>query len=327
MTESEHERRQREAAQRIIKGIMPDLDRLMKNLVSLNPPKRTIGELFTSQHQEMLGELMKTPVLKIDFRAFDLPPLKLDYKSLFPDFTSVHADVFKSLRPSIKIIQDVQREQFADVIAKARAAVMASLPPNWRGDDLTIPQNLETMLLDEGLPLAWVPPHTVVLALFAAATPAYRRKILGNRWKSIARSCGVELEDIEKAELAEHVEFALEAAEALLDGKARSSQALSANLLDSILRASFSTQDRKTITGQKARLDIEDYPMRVAIVLGGIWGSHGEYWPNKGDKIPRSFSRHGSAHGVSRRQYSRINALLALMHVVGLLRVIEADLS
>lgn len=54
-------------------------------------------------------------------------------------------------------------------------------------------------------------------------------------------------------------------------------------------------------------------------MLGGIWGAHGEFWPDKGDKIPRSYSRHGSVHGVSRRQYSRINAVLALMHVVSLL--------
>ena len=74
-------------------------------------------------------------------------------------------------------------------------------------------------------------------------------------------------------------------------------------------------------------MDINQYPLRVAIVLGGIWGSYGEFWPSNGDVIPREFSRHGSAHGVSRRQYSRINSLLALMHVVSLLKLLEIDLT
>ncbi len=66
--------------------------------------------------------------------------------------------------------------------------------------------------------------------------------------------------------------------------------------------------------------------MRVSIALGGR-GAHGQFWPNQGEKIPRLYSRHGSAHGVSGRQYSRINAVLALMHVVSLLRLMDVDLS
>lgn len=205
--------------------------------------------------------------------------------------------------------------------------MLAALPPNWRGDQVSIPSNLEQLLLDEGLPLAWVPPRSVIVKLFAAGTAAERRKIIGDRWKMITKACLQELHGIEQAGLAAHVEFAVEAAESLLEGRAKSSQALAANLLDSILRAEFSDDDRRAITGQHVRLSIEDYPLRIAIVFGGIWGSHGQYWPERGDQIPRNFSRHGSAHGVSRRQYSRVNAVLALMHVVALLKVMEIDLA
>lgn len=122
------------------------------------------------------------------------------------------------------------------------------------------------------------------------------------------------------------MDFALDAARTLLGGSPRPAQALSANLLDTILRQSFDSKDRQSITGRKNRLDIDDYPLRVAIALGGIWGSYGEFWTSNGDKIPREYSRHGSAHGVSRRQYSRINSLTALMHVVSLLKLLETDL-
>lgn len=111
----------------------------------------------------------------------------------------------------------------------------------------------------------------------------------------------------------------------MLAGNHEAGQALAANLLDSILRHEFSSSDRRSITSQTDRLDIDDYPPRLALVLGGIWGAHGEYWPDRGDQIPRRFSRHASAHGVSKRQYSRVNATISVMHVAALLRVIQSD--
>jgi hypothetical protein len=51
----------------------------------------------------------------------------------------------------------------------------------------------------------------------------------------------------------------------------------------------------------------------------------GQFWPKNGDQIPRDFSRHASAHGVSRRRCSRINVLLALMHVTALLKPLSVD--
>jgi hypothetical protein len=127
--------------------------------------------------------------------------------------------------------------------------------------------------------------------------------------------------------LAEYVEFALDAAQTLVSSSHRSAQALSASLLDTMLQRNFNKTDRVTITGQKTRMNIYDHQVRVANVLGGIWGSYGEFWPSNGDKIPRRYSRHGSAHGGSRRQYSRINSLLALIHVVSLIKLLETDLA
>ena len=128
------------------------------------------------------------------------------------------------------------------------------------------------------------------------------------------------------SELREYTRFAAEAADALINGPPSASQALSANLLDTILRRSFSKDSREAVTDQANRPNIDDYPLRVAIVIGGIWGSHAEYRPYRGDTIPYRYSRHASAHGVSRRQYSRVNAVIALMHVVALLKVMDVDL-
>jgi len=317
---------------------MPRVVRVMNDINRHQKFMTGIGQVYPRQYDALIKSISRSvlPTLGTStvgtnalraLRGIDIPALKLDYDSLFPNFAAIQTDAIKTLLPNIRLIQDLQRDQFASVIKKARAVVSAMLPPNWRGEDLVIPKDLEALLLDEGLPLAWVPPHDVIVKLFAAETPAERRNILGRRWKTITKACLEQLREVTHPELVEHAKFAVEAAESLLDGRAKSSQALSANLLDTILHAAFSDKDRITITGQQKRLDIDDYPLRVAIVLGGIWGCHGRFWPDKGDPVPRKYSRHGSSHGVSKRQYSRVNSVIALMHVVSLLKLLETDLA
>jgi hypothetical protein len=336
MEESEYQRRQRMEAARILRSVMPDLSQVMRDITSSQVDTVSIGTLYGDHYRELLGSFSRNVSViasmpKIDVSSLlpkiDVPDLKLDYSSLFPDFSKVHENLWESVRPSVEAIQILQRDQFADIIKNARAMVRAAMPPNWRDDNITIPANLEVMLLDEGLALAWVPQAAVVQRLFSASSAQERRRILGARWTTVTKACITELEGIEQPKLGEHTKFALKAAKTLLAGHAEPAQALSANLLDTILRQSFDAKDLKAVTGQKTRMKIDDYPLRVAIVLGGIWGSFGEFWASKGTPIPRNFSRHGSAHAVSQRQYSRINSLLALMHVVSLLKLLETDLS
>ncbi len=345
MAETPLERRQRQEAERIMRRAMPQIEKVIKELAGQQRYATQIGDVFSKRHQELIKNIVpkldallprvELPIPEFDLLApkvldllpkFEFPALKLDYVELFPDTAAISEKAVEALKPSLDLIHELQRDQFADLIAVARKAALSALPPNWRGDAILIPRDLEQLLLDEGLPLAWVPPTAVLVRVFAAGTPQDRRRVIGRAWKRIAEACVAELDNVDDKRLRSHVKFGRKAAHTLLDGSSEGSQALSANLLDSILRAEFSDGDRKTITGQKTRLNIEDYPLRVAIVLGAIWGAHGQYWPEKGDKVPRAFSRHGSAHGVSSRQYSRINAVLALMHVVALLRLLDSDL-
>lgn len=315
-------RRQEELAKKLLQLAMPNLNEAIGQILNRQLGVTAISEPLTKTMEDALKSITEGIVPKIE-----LPTLRLDYETLFPDFADLSKKAASALLPSVEAFHELQRDQFADVISKVRTAVDSLLPPNWRGGDVQIPEDLEALLLDEGLPLAWVPPQPVLIKIFAAGSAGDRRRIVGSSWRSIATACLSELEGIENADLVEYAEFAVEAAESLRDGRTRASQALSANLLDSVLRRSFSKESRKALTGQADRPNIDVYPMRLAVVIGGIWGSHGEYRPLRGDAIPRRYSRHASAHGVSRRQYSRVNAVIALMHVVGLLKVMETDLA
>lgn len=86
--------------------------------------------------------------------------------------------------PGVRLVQDLQRGQLAQLIARVREVVSAVLLPNWRGEDVRIPGNLEALLLDEGLALAWVPPQPVIVTtskgrwfLFIKACRAERREM------------------------------------------------------------------------------------------------------------------------------------------------------
>lgn len=316
--ESEYSRRQREQLQRILRSVMPDVQRKMRE-IGRQTSQRALGDLFTPMHEKLVRDLARRPAIEVS-----VPALKLDYQALFPDFANVEAEVLRQLQPSIEAIQQVQRRQFAGVIARARRALIESLPPNWpHGDEVTIPENLEALLLDEGLPLAWVPPNATLLKVFEASSPGERRKALGSRWRSVAQACVAELGAIDDDELAEFVGFALEAAESLLDGKSSSSQALSANLLDSIPR----DVQHQGQTGDHRTEEAPRHRRLPATRRHRAWRHLGLPRRVLARKVPNQFSRHGSAHAVSRRQYSRINALIALMHVVALLKVIEIDFT
>ena len=259
---------------------------------------------------------------------FEVPTLNLDYSSLLPDMTKFNESIMKSLAPAFADFNKRYFAQFDEIAKNLQKIAARAYPPNWRIEDglVRFPDNLETILIEEGIPLAWVPPPQVLEKLFAAQTPGDRRKVLSSNWKAVVAECTAVLNSVEEQKLSVYVEFALEAAEALAAGKWKASQALSTNILDSFLHQKFTTASRKELTNQKQRVDWKKFPMRVALVVGALSGGYAEYWPKNGDEIPKQFSRHASAHGLSRRQYSRLNAVIALMNVVGLIKVAETDL-
>jgi hypothetical protein len=307
------------AAHDALKPLLPDLSKTLGLLVAQN-----MGSSYLSSIAKMNTDFLASLDL---MPKIDLPIIKIDTSAMLPNLDKFAQSITKMIQPAMTALFDSYRVQFADLAKNFSKILGTSFPPNWQGEELIkLPKNLETMLLDEGLPLAWVPPRPVLEKVFAAHSAGARRTVLSNNWRCIVEACVAELDGVNEPRLMEYVEFATEAAESLRDGRWRASQALSANLMDSILNQSFDKASKKRVTDQKTRVGWEDYPIRLALVIGGIWGSHSEYWPSKGDPIPRRYTRHASAHGVSRRQYARLNAVIAVMHIVGLLKVIESGL-
>ncbi|MCI2956349.1 hypothetical protein MN032_01485 [Agromyces atrinae] len=229
---------------------------------------------------------------------------------------------FERLRPGLDALGSVVLE-FARVLPD----ILATLPPNLRqlGSQMDL-ERLIDLAADEGLQFAYVPPSTVISKILAAPDAAARKQVIRNNGRLILKSCEDELALIQSADLTHHVAFAQRSASALRAGHREASQALSANLMDTVI-ANQLRPLRRLVTNQKSKPDIDEFSIRAAITLSGIWSAHGQYFPEKGEQIPRSYSRHGTVHGVSKRQFTAVNATLALMHVVALLRLLDSEHS
>lgn len=236
------------------------------------------------------------------------------------------------------------REMWA-LLEQSERRFRASLPPNWNNPEIEFPdlEDLEALQQQEGLPMAWVPPNHVLAELLSCKTSASRRRVVARESEAILTACRRELRRLTSEETREWRGSADEAVRAMKAGHWRAGQALAAIALDTatmkFVRSSYPDavlQSRKAPGGVRVSTppgfgerslptwrDV-DYP-RALLVLHSIYGAFTEFNPLTGRPVPTQFTRHGTVHSISRRQYTKANALIALMHVVGLLCLIEDD--
>ena len=325
---------------------------------TLPPVLRSAAHSFASPHLRSIAGLnspllkninasmaaLNSPLLKninASMAALNSPLLKNINASIAPINTAAWFPQLKLIDPSAFGIDKVlagfasnffeqHRRQWDSVFESMRGLAERVFPPNWKGLNQPDLDVIELILLDEGIPLAWVPSQPILQAVFDSPNATARRLVLGRRWKGLTSDCEACLSEVSHADLRCHQPFAMDVVRAMRDGHASGAQALAANLLDSILRRNFDKDDFKAVTTNKkggSRFDLDAYRIRVAFTLAPVWRAYAEYWESQGDPIPRAFGRHPSAHAVSTTQYSRINAVIGLMLVTSLLRLLDSELK
>lgn len=254
---------------------------------------------------------------------------KLDLSALVPkiDFSLLVSDLLETLRPALDDIATRLTSTLADSIKGIVEAAKRSIPDNWHPNDIRSPDNMDE-LLAEGLPLAWIPPQTVLRKVLAAPDANSRRRVYESNRVFILNATCLRLEEIADPEVSRLAQFARRSADALRAAlraaHREASQAFSANLLDTLLPTYFSEDDR-TLCHRSEVATRHGLDIRAGLVGGAIWGAYGQLWVKNGNEIPRKFSRQASVHGVSRRQYTIANAVIALCHAVALLRLIDFE--
>jgi hypothetical protein len=106
-------------------------------------------------------------------------------------------------------------------------------------------------------------------------------------------------------------------------------QCTAASVLDSLLGEKLGSKERNQFTGTRPgrgprkRPDMNEYPIPDSFVIAGVWGAHSQYFARSKEPVPRFYSRHATVHGAGRQQFSRINALIAVGHVVAVMRLLQ----
>jgi hypothetical protein len=180
---------------------------------------------------------------------------------------------------------------------------------------------LETWMADEALPVAWVPRSSTIEAIYAAGSPARRRLVYGRRWRSVLADCESRLQDVSSVEVSPYATYAFKVVDGIRDGHPELAQAFAANTLDTVAKRWLDRRTKDSVTSPKeqVRRNLGDYEATRFFAYAQLRGVYQKYQVEHGDPIPGTFSRHASAHGVSRTQYSRINAVLGAAHLTSFL--------
>ncbi|MUN62874.1 hypothetical protein GMA12_06920 [Kocuria sediminis] len=282
--------------------------------------------------------------------ASAMKPL-LDVQSAWhKQFVVINSDIFKSLdltQASLNLVASqltgntdfgiaqsaakfaAHQTTWLKGIGPAIAAMHAAFyPPNLRSIESLQFEEVEQIVMVDGIPLYGLPRAATAEALIRADGASKRRDILGRRWKTISADCRTAVEGCTSGAVAPYISFAVAALDALDAGHTEAAQALAGSLVDAILNSYFGknrtkyTPDRK---GKRTKDAYDEFSVRQFIAFAPLWQTYQQFFVTDGDKVPTTFSRNATAHTVSPRQFSRRNALQGLMVACSLLYRLDEE--
>lgn len=215
-----------------------------------------------------------------------------------------------------------------DVEPLIRALKLRKVPPNWLDIQLDADDAEEAIhaVLDDGIPLGWVPGAEVVQLLLDAPDSAARRRIISNRWRGILNDCEEVAGSLPAPRSLFLADMIRTAARAFRDGHPEAGQALATNVLDTLVsqyNVSALKIDRSVILNPDRVKDLSKHGWRFALCLRPV----NRAMTGRFDLTHRgsAFNRNATSHAVTRYQYNRINAVIAIMMATSLLACYVRD--
>jgi hypothetical protein len=197
-------------------------------------------------------------------------------------------------------------------------------PPNWpEGASWS---EMRELIAATGWSLTHVPRSEVIVSLLEAE-PAERESVLLAHSEDVIQDCRSALRDLAEGRadhLADALAQALDAFDAGLHIPAQTTAAsVLADIVNRVLGLSFAAALRGLAE------DPDEMPVpyfRFWLIASTVPLALSQFRHAAGDEIPASFNRHAVAHTVDPRQYTKLNALIGLMLVTGLVCEIGSDL-
>ncbi len=160
--------------------------------------------------------------------------------------------------------------------------------------------------------------------IFDAKTPGERRAVYGRRWRGIIDDCQKLADKMNSAGLAPYARYLHGVIDAMRGGHWLAAQALAASTLDTV---AFELAATTLVDAKRPEKIIEPgkLPIRTFFLWSQLAGIYKGFRREDGDRIPATFNRHGTTHGVSNRQYSRLNATLGMAHLTSLMWILDSQ--
>ncbi|MDG9695402.1 hypothetical protein QC281_35640 [Streptomyces sp. DH17] len=210
----------------------------------------------------------------------------------------------------------------------------AMMPENWQGQRLAYKDLVR--LMQEGMPLAWVPPADVIRQLLTAGDAPTRTAVLDDCRPDILTSCSEALAAVTDARFSAQKTLLEECVRMAEHGMFSGAQALAANVWDTLVRGlAFANPAWLTDKGwwpgyakigrSVPTVDVDDDAtigqFRKAAVFLPFAKTLEEFW--RQHPVPEGFNRHATAHAAGALQYTAANAVIAIMIAVSVLREID----
>ena len=236
------------------------------------------------------------------------------------DFTSIAASLDVVLRLSETFA--AQQADLLKNLGPALEAMRASFyPPNLREIDGLKFEDVEKVVMIDGIPLYGVPSASVAEALVRAQDQAERREIIVEEWKTIAVDCREVVQGCGSQAVEQYVPFALGAIDALEAEHTAAAQALAGSLVDSLVNGYFGVDRYKFTPSKKNPTNdaYNEFTIREWVAFAPMWQAYQQFFVTKGDSVPVTFSRHATAHAVGQQQFNLCNAVQGIMFTCSLL--------
>lgn len=206
-----------------------------------------------------------------------------------------------------------------------RDAWLGTLPPNWEGRALEDVRSLLDFMEETGWCLVWTPRPEVIDALLSA-DPTARADVLLEHQAAILDDLEACLAGVDRVEVEELREAAGDALLAYRNRTPFSSQAAATTILTTAIHVHLGIptfRKARESFGAKTPMDVGIRQFRIVAILRVAYQAIAEFRGKPGERLPVTFNRHASVHRVSRDQFNRTNALVALMLVVPLVRELD----
>lgn len=242
----------------------------------------------------------------------------------------------------------------SDVHEKARtnpalaAAYKMLRPANWLDSGLT-PDEVLALAVESGIPVCGVPPQQVLTDL-AAADPNDRMDVLGAHEKSVLEQCATLIEESDDPAIRDTQTLTRSALRAYVDGHHEAAMALAVAVCERLAidaaerevrlfasaehqaeyeKAAKSNQSKYTTAAQSLdyfnpQADGRSWLMYGRALLSPVPKFFTPYYPDQGDPVPETASRHAAVHNPTVEHLSRENALIALMLCTSLLHDLQS---